>query len=85
MRLTRVMCIYLNAQSMRICHCWCMINHLKEIDKEKVHCTINLAPGLSLHKFHPMHQKQACFPVHKEMHLVFLHGSLKNCGSGLSI
>ena len=44
-----VMCIYLNAQSrwpLRIWHCQCIMSRLKEIDKEKVHFTIDLAPGL---------------------------------------
>ncbi len=74
-----VTCIYLNAQPrwpLRIWHCQYIMNHLKEseIDKEKVHFTIDLVPGLSLHRIHHMHQNQACFPVHKGIHLVLLHG-----------
>ncbi len=67
----------LNAQSrwpLRIWHCQCIMNHLKEIDKEEVHFTIDLAPGLSLHRIHCMHQNQACFPVHKGIRLILLHG-----------
>ncbi len=34
------------------------MNYLKEIDKESVHCTSDLVPGLSLHKIKFMRQNQ---------------------------
>lgn len=82
----RVTCIYLNAQSRWPLRMWrfrCIMNYLKEIDKEKVYCTIDLVLDLSLHKNQSM-QNQACFRFTREYIYFCYIGTLKNSGSGLS-